>query len=464
MVSLIEQDIHVERGVGVSVPEQIVRSIRRLVDDGILQARDVLPSSRALAAHLGVSRGSVMTAYDQLVAEGVVEAAARSCFRVHAEVKARTNRQDENWNSADTKSNSLTTISKEVLVDLTGGADVSHADDALWRRAWREAAYPDRVESHPTAAGSERLRRALSEHLRLVRAIDASPDDLIVTSGARDGLAVTLRAMRQRLGREARVAVESPGFPGLRNALQHSGVELVQLNSDAYGPLPCERAVDLVLLTPNHQFPYGSALSSARRQLLLEWARAIQAWVVEDDFDSEFRHLGPPLPALWSSASGNVIHLGTFARVWGREIASGYVAAPRELRADFVAARTHSGAPVAPMMQRAIAGYLESGGVRRHIARGRRRLVKTQKIVRTATAELAHLPLTDTGHLLVIELDAEQAQRVQRECRERGVAVGLLADGWSGDTERHGIVVAYGTQSPDAVSRGLDVLSHTLTS
>ena len=500
MVSALEQHIRIRRGTGVSIPEQIVRQVRALVESGLLLAGDAMPSSRALAQQLGVSRGSVTTAYDQLTVEGVVVASARSGVHIHPDVTPRLG-QDASHQERSAPTNVLTESPKlsarqhdsatrgngserhegstrleasvaespshrraglatALSIDFTPGREPAVTlSDALWRRAWREALHPEPDEVRIPAQGSPRLRRALAEHLRLVRAINVNADDIVITAGARDGLALTLSVMRHRLGRECVVAIESPGFPGLRNSLRRLGAQLLALPADASGPLPSDDPPDVVLLTPNHQFPYGSALPSARRRLLIDWAREVGAYVIEDDYDSEYRHLGPPHPALLSTADDVVIHVGTFTRVLGPDVGTGYVVTPRSLQQDFATLRAATGATIPAIAQRAVAGYLENGGVRRHIARSRRRLIRTQHAVTSVVgaAQLDH-PVRNTGHLLIVETSESRAQRWRDACRDKSIGVGLLADGWAGPTGMHGIMMSYGAHEAEAAARGLDVV------
>ena len=289
--------------------------------------------------------------------------------------------------------------------------------------------------------------------------MNVDAERVLVTGGARDGLAVTLRAFTARLQRPPVVAVESPGFPGLRRALENTFVTVIPCDSDTNGPLPPPTKPDLVLLTPNHQFPYGAPLSAGRRNELLAWADDASVWVVEDDYDSEFRHLGPPLPTMWSLAPERVIHLGTFTQVLGRDVGTGYVLVPDALQPHMAAARYATGAAVAPILQRALAQYLDEGGLRRRIARGRRRLNRAQGRVQAQTARAdERLKVVNTGHLLIVECPHADAAKLQARCRERGVAIGMLADGWSSAPDLDGVVLAYGNARDEEAGYAAGVL------
>ena len=452
-MALVSLDLMVRRDGGVAVPEQIVRAVRAAVADGRVRPDDRLPSTRALAAGLGVARGTVVAAYEQLVAEGYLVAAPRSGMRVHPDVSAGGRIDPRPMPEPPTP---VRTARAPTAIDLVPGHEsFAPVADADWRRALRRAGDLP-VDGPPDPAGSPVLRAAIAEHLRLARAMTPDPAAVLVTAGARDGLSLVLGAVRSRTGRSPVVAVETPGFPGLRRALDRHAVEQVGFAPADAVP---DRRADLVLLTPNHQFPYGTPLPAAARQRLLHQAAPQDRLVVEDDYDSEFRHLGPALPSLWSLDPQRVVHIGTFAAVLGRDVAGGYLLAPDHLRDGLLALRRDLGTPVAPVLQRAIADYLDGGGLRRRIARGRRRLARSGRVVTDLVARHGLTgQVVDTGHLLVLEGAPERADRVRAAAQRRGVLVGSLADGWAGAGGRSGLMASYGGRSTEEVARGVDVL------
>lgn len=459
-------EVTVDRGSPIGIPEQLVRAVREAVATGVLRPGDPMVSSRALAEHLGLSRGTVVAAYDQLTAEGYLQTRPRSGAVIHAGIAT----QPTTPHTRPTPTRPVAPAPTPPALDFVPGHEnAAPLDDAAWRRAWREAATPPgRAHWRPDPQGEPELRAAIADHLRLMRGMTVPADSIVVTSGARDGLSLVLDTIGQPLDRPVRVGVESPGFPGLRRSLERNGVRAFELGSDDEGPVTSRRSaqpLDLALLTPNHQFPYGTAIPAQRRRELLTWAADQGCLIVEDDYDSEFRHLGPALPALSSLDPHRVVHLGTFVAVLGRDLGSGYVIAPPTLVDRLVQTRRALGVPVAPILQRALAGYLADGGLRRRIARSRRRLSAAGRVVRQSLAGVPGLSgATDTGHLIVIECSPRTARRVRTDCLRHGVAVGDLADGWAGDADRHGIVLSYGAHSPDDVARGLAVLAAALQS
>ena len=431
------------------LPAQIAAGVRGLIASGALTSGDVLASSRSAAETLGVARGTVSAAYDQLVAEGYLVTQDRSGVRVAPNLSAAPPRAAPPAKRRPAP--------PPPPLDFGSGHETSRPlDDALWRSSLRAAVSP----------GGPILAEAIAQHLRLMRAMAVDPSSVIVTAGARSGLALLLGAVARRTGSRPRVGVESPGFPGLRRVLEVLGVEIipVPVGVDGVDLAALDRALplDLVLVTPNHQFPAGTALHAAGRQALIGWATRSGVLLVEDDYDSEYRHLGPPLPPLWSLAPDLVAHLGTFAAVLGRDVGTGYLVAPPSWQDELLEARSALGGGVAPIVQRALARYLQAGGLRRRLARARRRAQAAQAEVSQKLDTLRARPhvtgVTDTGHLLVLEMPAGAASRAREDCRRRGLILADLADGWAGNPGLTGLLLNYGGHEPAAVRRAVDLL------
>lgn len=465
----VDFPVALDRGLPSTIPGQIAAAVRAAVAAGTLQAGDRMPSSRALAQRLGVSRGSVSAAYDQLHAETYLTSRPRSGVRVNPGLRyagSEVARGPEVAGGTEVAGGSKPEPEPAAgppgdVVDLRPGRDsTSTLTDGAWRSALRRAAHEGGAPSEPDPAGLPALRSAIATHLRLMRGMSIDPQRVVITAGAREGLTVLLAALRGRDDRLLRVGVEEPGFPGLRRALQRQRVGLVPLGVDDAGVRPdgAAEGLDALIVTPNHQFPRGSAMPATRRAELLEWARSTRTLLVEDDYDSELRYLGPPLPALYDLGTEQVVHLGTFARVLTRDVGTGYLVLPSRLVPAVREARVDVGPPVAPILQRAIAAYLDDGGLRRHIQRGRARLARAARLVARAGLPGA----VDAGGVLVIETAAAERDRLIAAAAERGVLLGDRAEGWSGPSDRHGVVAAYDGLELASVARALEVLAEVL--
>ena len=440
------------------LPRQIADGIRAAIGSGLVAAGEPVPATRALAQRVGVSRGTVVAAYDQLLAEGyllgrvghgtVVNPALRD---VHPPSAARTNVEQV----APIRSH---------LIDLRPGqpwtADVVNAG---WRAAWRGAA------AHPLAslpaAGLPELRTEIADHLRRMRGVRRAADQVLVTAGARDGLGLLL-AM---LGTGRTVGVEDPGYPSLRRVPARLGSTVLPLPTDDAG-LVCDdlptgtNAPEVVVVTPSHQYPLGGSLPVARRQALLDWARREHVVIVEDDYDSELRYTSAPLPALAAlddPEDGCVVTLGTFTKTLGPGLGVGFLVAPERLVEDLRRTRTDLGQPVSQVAQWALATYLASGELRRHTQRMRREYRRRRALVLQVLGDLpeTRVKAMDGGLHAVVESAIPEVELISR-IRGEGVVVAGLADYWSRPAAgAGGIVLGYGGVPVEDLRAGLEAIA-----
>jgi len=337
----------------------------------------------------------------------------------------------------------------------------------------------------PPPAGLSELRVELAAHLRQVRGVLADPSDVVATTGARDGLGLVLRLESLRRGGRLTVAVEDPGYPSLRRVPERLGARLGEGPVDGDGmDIAALRALtptpDVVIVTPSHQYPLGHSMSAARRHALLAWAGGSGALIVEDDYDSELRYVGAPLPALaaldrqLAPEGGVVVTLGSFSRTVTGDLGAGFVYAPRALTTDLIRLRADLGGLPSGVVQRALAGYLGSGGLRRHIERMRRDYRRRRLALLGALSELTGGEVTcmDGGLHAVVHLDptptlsaAEREALVVREAAARGIAVTPLSRYWAHarPTTAYGIVIGYPPPGPEG-GRSLAILRRVIGS
>ena len=423
--------VNVDKGLPTPLPDQLTQDLRRLISEGTLRPGDAVPSSRRLAKHLGISRGSVETAYAQLVVEGFLITAERSATRINPDLPAASTPARPKNRVPDSPRRRL-----RNYVDLRPGFG---GDDPLrepaFRRAWRESLDLDTGPIDPL--GQPRARWAIADYLRLTRGMAVDPDEIILTSGSRDGLRLLLS-----IGVSGSIAVENPGFPGLRQAM--SGYQLVPLDLVDSSSAPAD--VGAAVVTPNHQFPHGTPMPVDQRARLLDWAARGDAILIEDDYDSEARFTRTVLPTLFDLASSTgssaqVVHIGTFSTLLTSAVSTGYVIARGPISERLMSMRSALGPAFSPILQMAIASYLGSGGLRRRISRGRRRLRAAEEVV----SEIGPIPgLAHDGRTLVIETSEAQAASLLRDLADQGILVASLARGWTGGDEvRHGLVIAH---------------------
>jgi GntR family transcriptional regulator / MocR family aminotransferase len=464
----VEPPVLLDRGQAVPLTAQLAGQLREAVRGGRIGAGDRLPSTRALAIALAVSRTVVTDAYAQLYAEGWLHgrhgsgtfvadgAASPSCG---VPPQATLPPQPAADRSAGTKP----ARSDPPVIDIQAGvAWTAGIDPAEWRRAWRLGGMAELASPVGDPAGLMELRSVLAGYLRRSRGVSCSAVDIMVTGGVARSLDLIAAAL---LRPGDAVGIEEPGWPAARAILTSRGARVVPCPVDEHGlvvqALP--RGLRLIHATPAHQTPLGGRLPVPRRQALLAWARRTGALIVEDDYDSEFRYDVAPLPALYSLDPGVVAYLGTTSKTLTPELGVGWlVAAPDVL--DAVAAARLSLANRTPVpAQRATASLIEGGYLERHIRRMRHEYARRRGAI---TSVLATLPaparlLGDTaGMHVVLELPSGIASAAASTARRRGVAVATMDRYFSGQAPQslHGLVLGYGGATLAQVTRGCEVL------
>lgn len=391
-----------DRGAAVPVHRQIYQWVRDAVGSGTLRAGERLPSARGLAAQLGVARGTVDAAYALLIGEGyvVTRGPAGSIISPHLAAAALPGRAP--------RPKPPRSAGAEPSSDLPLFRLGVPALDAFPRKLWcRLAAHEARLLTqaamrYPDPAGHRPLREAIAAYLAISRGIVCAPEQVIVTAGYQGALTLIARLL---LRPGDRVWLEDPGYYVSRQALTLAGADIVAVGVDAEGLCVAEGetlAPDarLAVTTPSHQSPLGMALSLPRRLALLAWASAAGAWIVEDDYDSEYRYSGPPSPALKSlDAHDRVLYAGSFSKVLMPGLRLGYLVVPEAQVAAFTNASrlVDGGQPVLP--QAVVARFMAEGHFARHFRRMRALYAERR-------AALAAALVAEFGEQLSIELQA----------------------------------------------------------
>lgn len=452
--------VRLDQLAGVPLPAQLAAQVRELIGTAVLAPGDPLPSSRALAAHLGISRGSVVSAYDQLLAEGYLSAAAGRATVVNPQLRRVHPRPIRPVRQ-------LPAESRPALDLRPGHPWPDEVVGKAWKAAWRQASADPVAEPVPPL-GLPALRGAWAEHLRRMRAVVRGPAQIAVTAGGREGLALLLLTLGSNRRSALRVGVEEPGYPSLRRVPARFGAAVMPFPVDANGltvaDLPIgPDAPDVLLVTPSHQYPLGGSLPVNRRQALLEWARQHRVVIVEDDYDSELRYTSQPLPALAAlddPTDGRVVLLGTLSKTLTPALAMGFLALPDWLVPAVTQTRRDLGQPVGLVAQRAVANYLDAGALRLHTQRMRNRYRRRRAQVVRALAGVPGLRVypMDGGLHAVVETERPEAE-VVAGLTGVGVQVSPLSQYWSGSGTRSGIVFGFGATGEDDLARGLALIA-----
>ncbi|MEV4558005.1 PLP-dependent aminotransferase family protein [Kitasatospora sp. NPDC049285] len=401
---------------------QLTRALREAVRDGRLAAGARLPATRVLAAELGVSRGVVVEAYEQLAAEGYLVGRQGSGTRVAAGVGGAR---------ADGP------VAPEAAVPaydlMPGTPDLGLFPRAAWAAAVRRALQtaPHRDLGYGDPAGLPRLRGELASYLGRVRAVAAGVERTMVVAGVGQSLSLLVGVLAGHGYR--RIAVEDPGSPGAVELLRAHGVDPIGVPVDEEGLMVRELAAsgaDAVLVTPAHQYPTGVVLSARRRTELAAWARA-GGLVIEDDYDAEFRYDREPVGAVQGLAVERTVYLGSLSKTLAPGLRLGWAVLPGRLAAEFREAKRYADLGTGAVDQLAFAALLESGGYDRHLRAVRPRYRARRDALVTALG--VHLPQVElrgvaAGLHLYAELPdgLDEAALVAAALR-RGVRVAAVA-------------------------------------
>ncbi|WNF29061.1 PLP-dependent aminotransferase family protein [Streptomyces sp. C11-1] len=455
-------DLHLEP-VGTGLRSGLMEALREAVRSGRLAPGTRLPSSRALAADLGIARNTVADAYGELVAEGWLTARQGSGTRVAQRSAPRRTRPPA-APARPVRSGPAYTLKP-------GFPDVSAFPRTAWLRAARKAltAAPDEAFGYGDPRGRVELRTALAEYLARARGVHADPERIVICSGFVHGLALLGRVLRQRRVRE--VAVESYGLGFHTNLLTDAGLRTPCLPLDERGSrteeLAAMRATGAVLLTPAHQFPTGVPLHPDRRAAAVDWARATGGLILEDDYDGEFRYDRQPVGALQGLDPERVVHLGTASKSLAPGLRLGWMVLPRSLVGEVVAAKGVSEWMSGSPDQLTLAEFIASGAYDRHVRSMRLRYRRRRDQLVAALAERApgiEVSGIAAGLHAVLELPAGAERSVIQAAAFQGLALEGLARYRHPDAPatRDALVIGYGSPSESAWAGTLDALCRVL--
>ncbi|MFC4125827.1 MocR-like pyridoxine biosynthesis transcription factor PdxR [Nocardia rhizosphaerae] len=450
---LDELPIPLDRTAAEPLSVQVADALRAAATGGVLRVSDRLPSSRALAERLGVSRAVVSAAYDQLHAEGWIAGRRGSGTYLRTAPAAAP-------------PNSAPVAGAEPdpgLLDLRPGAPCIEAiDPAAWRRAWRAAG------DQPPAAGTDRageptFRGAVTEHLLRHRGLAAEPNAVLATAGT--GAAVgELAAALLRPGDT--VAFEDPGYQRAVGAFRAAGVRVlaVPVDDDGLRVEEIPPGVRAVYCTPAHQFPLGARMPARRRVELIEFARAAGIFVIEDDYDGELRYDTAPLPLLAAMAPDVVVHLGTTSKIITPTLGTGWLVARPDITAAVLTHRADTGTAPSPTGQRILGEFARHGDLARHLRRLRRVVPPRRGLVVDAlTARGLPVLGDDAGSHVVIPLpDAAAEQRAVAAARSRGVLLNGLAANHLARQHHFGVAIGYTALSSAELATAVPIAADCL--
>lgn len=459
---------------------QLYEALRRALLEGKLAAGDRLPSSRDLAQDLNLSRNTVVAALGQLTVEGYLVSQVGSGTFVNHQVprhapqtrSARPVQAGRLSQRGDLLAHHHRATDLEVQPFTPGTADFSAFPVALWQRLqnkhWRKA-YPDMLD-YNDSGGYGPLRRAVADYLRVFRSVRLDADQVIITSGTQQSLDLCTRLLADH---GDTVWIEDPAYWGAIKAFTATGLRLHPVPVDHQGLVPphgqSAPAPRLIYLTPSHQYPTGAVMSLARRQQVLATAATHGAWVLEDDYDSEFRFSGPPMSSLQGlDTDGRVLYMGTFSKVLYPGLKLGYLVVPKTLVADFKAAHYDLNRPGQMPLQAALAEFIEMGHFASALRRARltyaeRRRALVLALQPALTAGKATVSGTEQGlHLCLLLPDGSKDQTLAQQLARQGLTVRPLSAYTLERQNLQGLVIGYGYAPLAAIQRHGPAVSQAL--
>jgi GntR family transcriptional regulator/MocR family aminotransferase len=472
--------ITVDRKVPKALHRQIYDAYRDAILDGKLRAGQRVPSTRVLAYELGVSRFPVLNAYAQLLAEGYLES------RVGAGTVVCSLLPDRLTSSPPTRD--------RFMAKRSGPRPVARHSSSLpglrklpWLGGWGAFGvgqvavdqFPFKIWSNLVARhgrsmdaksfqygdpmGSVPLRETIASYLRTARSLNCEADQIIIVSGSQQALEISARVL---LDPDSSVWVEEPGYRLARDAFALTGCHLVPVPVDGQGMdvaagIKRFRKARAALVTPSHQFPLGVTMSASRRLQLLDWAQSVGSWIIEDDYDSEYRYESLPIASLQGlDSNSRVIYIGTFSKVLFPSLRLGYVVVPPDLIERFLIIRRATDLGPPTFYQNVLADFFAEGHFARHLRRMRVLYSERRSaLVESLTEELGPMIEVlggEAGMYLTVTMrngcdDVETAERAARQ----KLWIWPLSLSYQGEVPSAGFILGFGSTTVDAIPRAI---------
>jgi GntR family transcriptional regulator/MocR family aminotransferase len=459
----------------VPLHAQLVASMRDAILSGELAPGERILSSRELQMHLGVSRNTVVEALSQLHSEGyLVTERGVGTFVAHNVLRQAPSRND-NAAKFELPPEASTYVSVEDLAANTwemrpfrpGVPAIDLFPLQQFRRS-ANAVFPELLRmEYRDPQGEERLREAMSQRLRQTRGMGCTAEQVFVMNGTQAAFAAIARVL---LAKGDVAIVEDPGYPNMRAAMLAQGIQLHPALVDEAG-ISIEsftvRRARLVYVTPSHQYPTGAVLALDRRLALIEWAEQRDAWIVEDDYDSEFHYVGKPQPALAALAEGQrVLYVGTMSKALSPALRLAYIVVPKALVRTFRAYVTVAGGVPDALLQNTLAHFIENGQFGRHINRVRKAYDERRRFVANAFLSDGRFGVRDSGAGLhfIVDLPASIPDHIaSARAQQAGVIVPPLSRYYWANPAKNGLLIGYACSSVPVAERALKTLLQSIS-
>lgn len=487
--------ISLDRTADDPLHRQLYEQLRETILTGRLQAGSRLPATRTLARDLDISRNTVTAAFDQLLAEGYLEGRVGAGTFVTSELPEEalsvldtTGRADPlhdlkpspRQRGLSRRGTQLAGLrrrrTRRGLAFAVGVPELRNFPFDIWARlmarAWRRP--PMELMANTEPAGYMPLRRAIADYVRTARGVRCEVEQVIIVSGAQQAIGLAAHVL---LDEGDRALVEDPGYPGIRGALLAAGVKVVPAPVDAEGldiVTGEKKAPDarFVCVAPSHQYPLGVTMPLARRLALLDWAQRVDGWIIEDDYDSEYRYSGKPLAALQGLDRDNrVVYVGSFSKTMFPSLRLGYLIVPPDLTDSFRFARAALDDHPSTVGQPSLTAFIEDGYFAAHLRRMRKLYAHRQQTLIDAAREhmddLFTIAPAEAGmHILArqkpaltVRMDDIQATR---KAEAAGITVSPLSSFYHEYPAQQGLMLGYAAVDEEEIPKAVAKLAEAL--
>lgn len=475
--------IPLDRQASRALHGQVYDGFRVAIVEGRLRAGQRIPSTRVLATELGISRFPVLTAYSQLLAEGYFESRIGSGTAVSSSLPDRLVSGRNKASASNLRENAIRALNlqrslRPMWLQGTGAFAVGEiASDHFPRKIWSNLVSHRSRNEKPESLhygdplGLMELREKIAEYLQTTRSAQCEADQVMIVNGSQQALDLCARAL---VHAGDSVWVEEPGYRPARDVFSRQGCRLISVPVDSHGmdvAAGIERCVKsrVAVLTPSHQLPLGVTMSATRRLQILEWAHTVGAWIIEDDYDSEYRYDGSPIASLQGlDKAGRVIYVGTFSKVLFPSLRLGYLVIPRNLIDRFAIMRTIMDSCPPLFLQGVVTDFIRYGHFARHIRRMRTVYSKRRQVladsIRDEFSSNVEIVGSSAGLCLTVVMHDSACRDI--DASERAAAQNLrawpLSTCYTGKPHLNGFMLGYGntpeSEMPRAVRRFRNVV------
>lgn len=464
--------LDIDKSGDISLTKQICGQLRERILKKDLVAGQKLPSTRKLALELGISRNRMLEVYEQLTAEGYLESYVGSGTYIAKNSSPEKYLNNSDQDNVYIDSNWDTNKSSDVINFISGTPDLSMFPRIRWSKCLKEACLdaPPDILDYVGSAGVFDLRVTISKLLQRTKGIKCRPEQIIIISGSSEGFLILAKMLGRPLNK---VMIEDPAYVGIKRIFEAMNINLHTVPVDEKGiitdllPDKCESS--LIIVTPSHQFPLGSVLPVQRRIKLIEYSRKNNIFIVENDYDSEFRYAGLPISPLYLIDPDRVIHMGTFSESMYPGIRTGYMIVPASLVDKCCEVKEAMGLLTSSVKQMALSYFIKKGFYEIHISKMRKSYQKKNEILvnslKGSFKNTVRITGDTTGLFIVCEFEGiEFNNEVLRKIEESGVLVYTVEEhSVIKGVHSNKIILGYGNLGISEIEEGISRLKKGIT-